>query len=221
MKRGVEVEDVAGREAAARTVNREHRVAIDFVEVDVLQHGAAPVREVEKIDAGLVGVDAGLDRDAAHGFTAAEEQVEIVSTATAAFLDDLRDGDAQIFPGVLLLHGHIRDELAEVVDAQGFADFVDGQAHVARSERGVASVHARRGELHGIRRAVEVEPGARRGVVLVILDAEERDGARAAQAIVHDDVAVCQSRWIHVDGDCLRRADGIGAGHVGRAAIGG
>src|SRR6266571_4746201 len=103
LKRGVEVEDVAGCEAAAGAVNREDRVAVEFVEVDVLQHGAAPVREVEKIHAGLVGVDAGLDGDAAHGFAAAEEQIEIVAVATAAFLDDLRNGDAEIFPGVLLL----------------------------------------------------------------------------------------------------------------------
>src|SRR3989454_12406162 len=72
LKRGVKVEDVAGREAAAGAVDREDRVAIDFVEVDVLQHGATPVRKVEKVYTGLVGVDAGLDRDAAHGLAAAE-----------------------------------------------------------------------------------------------------------------------------------------------------
>src|SRR5260370_6324068 len=93
LKRGVEIKDVAGREAAARTVNREDRVAIDFVEVDVLQHGASPVREVEKIHAGLVGVDAGLDGDAAHGFASTGKQVEIVDVATAGFLAELRNGD--------------------------------------------------------------------------------------------------------------------------------
>src|SRR5277367_4569476 len=36
-ERGVEVEDVAGCEAAAGAVDREH-VAVDFVEVDVLEH---------------------------------------------------------------------------------------------------------------------------------------------------------------------------------------
>src|SRR6266567_4598995 len=97
LKRGVKVKDVAGREAAAGAVNRKDRVAVDFVEVDVLEDGAAPVREVEKIHAGLVGVDAGLDGDAAHRFAAAEEQVEIVAVAAAAFLDDLRNGDAEIF----------------------------------------------------------------------------------------------------------------------------
>src|SRR5438445_10711124 len=65
LKRGVKVEDVAGREAAAGAVDWKHRVAIDFVEVDVLQHGASPVREVEEIHARLVRVDAGLDGDAA------------------------------------------------------------------------------------------------------------------------------------------------------------
>src|SRR6266478_4890852 len=103
LKRGVEIEDVAGSEAAAGAVNGEDRVAVDFVEVNILEDGAAPVREVEKIHAGLVGVDAGLDGDAAHGLAAAEEQVEIVAVAAAAFLDDLRNGDAEIFPGVLLL----------------------------------------------------------------------------------------------------------------------
>src|SRR5689334_14383602 len=83
LKRGVEIKDVASREAAARSVNREDRVAIDFVKVNVLQHGAAPVREVEKIHAGLIGVDTGLDGDAAHGFAAAKEQVQIVAVATA------------------------------------------------------------------------------------------------------------------------------------------
>src|SRR5579859_6951198 len=121
LKRGVEVEDVAGRKPAARAVNRKHRVAIDFVEVDVLEHGASPVREVEKIHARLVGVDAGLDGDPAHRLSSAEEQIEIIAAALAAFLDDLADGDAQIFPGVLLFHGHVRNELAEMIDAQRFA----------------------------------------------------------------------------------------------------
>src|SRR6266446_5148028 len=122
LKRGVKIKDIRRSEATAGAVNGEDRVAVDFVEVDVLQHGAAPVREVEEIHAGLVGVDAGLDGNAAHGLAAAEEQIQIVAVATAAFLDDLRDGDAEIFPGVLLLDRHVSDELAEVVDAQSFAD---------------------------------------------------------------------------------------------------
>src|SRR2546426_9935457 len=83
LKRGVKVEDVRRGEAAAGAVNGEDRVAVDFVEVNVLEDGAAPVREIEKIHAGLVGVDAGLDRDAAHGLAAAEEQIEIVAVAAA------------------------------------------------------------------------------------------------------------------------------------------
>jgi hypothetical protein len=43
--------------------NRKHRVAIHFVEVDVLQHSAVAVREVEKIHASLVGIHAGFDRN--------------------------------------------------------------------------------------------------------------------------------------------------------------
>src|SRR5207245_8342106 len=130
LERGVEVEDVTGREAAAGAVNREHRVAIDFVEVDVFQHGAAPVREVEKVHAGLVGVDAGLDGDAAHGFAAAEEQVEVVAIARATFFDDLRDGDAEVFPGMLLLDGNVSDELGDVFDTERLQAILDVQAHV-------------------------------------------------------------------------------------------
>src|SRR6266481_1124350 len=79
LKRGVKIEDIRRSEAAAGAVNRENRVAVDFVEVDVLQHGPAPVREVEEIHARLVGVDAGLDGDAAHSFASAKEQIEIVA----------------------------------------------------------------------------------------------------------------------------------------------
>src|SRR5271155_612149 len=93
LKRGVEVEDVACGDATARAVDRKHRVAIDFVEVDVFEHGASPVREVEKIDARLVGVHAGLDRDPAHRLSPAEKQIEVVAVGPAAFLDDLRNGD--------------------------------------------------------------------------------------------------------------------------------
>ena len=100
------------RDPAARAVNREHRVAIDFVEINVFQHGAAPVRQVQEIDARLIGVHAGLDRHAAHRLAAAEEQIQIVAVPAAAFLDDLADGDAQIFPGVFLFDGHVRDQLA-------------------------------------------------------------------------------------------------------------
>src|SRR6266404_6824140 len=151
----IKVENEAGSEAAAGSIDREYRVAIDFIEVDVFQHGASPVREVEKVHAGLVGVDAGLDRNAAHGLAAAEEQIQIVAASTTAFLDDLADGYAEIFPGVLLLDRHVSNELAEVIDAESFADLVDGKAHVARSQRGVAGVDARRGELYRIGCAVE------------------------------------------------------------------
>src|SRR5260370_29386335 len=65
LKGRIKIKDIRRSEAAAGAVNREDRVAIDFVEVDVFQYGAAPVREVEKIHARLVGVDAGLDGDAA------------------------------------------------------------------------------------------------------------------------------------------------------------
>src|SRR5258707_3449139 len=85
LKRGVKIKDIRRSEAAAGAVNGEDRVAVDFVEVDVLQYGAAPVREVEEIHAGLVGVDTGLDGDAAHGFASPEEQIEIVAVASAAF----------------------------------------------------------------------------------------------------------------------------------------
>ena len=81
LERGVEVEDVRRCKTAAGAVNRKHRVAIDFVEVDVFQHGAAPVRQIEEIDARLIGVDARLDRHAAHRLAAGEEQVEIVAAA--------------------------------------------------------------------------------------------------------------------------------------------
>ena len=99
----------------------------------------------------------------------------------AAFLDDLADADAQIFPGVFLLDAGVGDQLAELIDAQRFAHFVDGQAHVRGNERGVSGVDARRCELLRICCAVEVEPGAGGGVVLMILDAEKRNGLRAGQ----------------------------------------
>src|SRR6266852_4583968 len=219
LKGGIKIKDIRRGEAAAGAVNREDRVAVDFVEVDVLQHGAAPVREVEEIHARLVSVDAGLDRDAAHGFASAEKQIQIVAVAAASFLDDLRNGDAEVFPGVFLLDRHVGDELAEVVDAQCFADFVDGEAHVGWRESGVAGVDAWRGELHRVGGAVEVEPGAGGGVVLMIFDAEERHGLRAAEAVVDDHVGGDRAagKDIHSDGLCW--AVGIGRGHVASTAI--
>ena len=56
-------------------------------------------------------------------------------------------------------------------------------------------------ELHGIRGAVEVEPGAGGRVVLVILDAEERNRLRARQAVVNDDVGGDGARRNVVYGD--------------------
>src|SRR6266478_3617185 len=220
LERGVEVEDIACSEAAAGAVNREHRIAVDFVEVDVFQHGASPVRQVEEIHTRLVGVHAGLDRNPAHRFAPAEEQIQIVAVAAAAFLDDLAHGDAEIFPRVLLLDGHVGDELGDVVDAQRLADLVDGQAHVGGRKRGIAGVDARRLQLHWIGGAIEVEPGAGGGGVLVILDAEERNGLRAAEAVVHEHVGGDGAGGKDIDGDGLR-VDGIGGGDVASAAVGG
>src|SRR5262249_29978748 len=56
LKRGVEVEDEAGSEAAAGAVDREHRVAVDFVEVDVLEHGASQVHKMREATPGLSAV---------------------------------------------------------------------------------------------------------------------------------------------------------------------
>src|ERR1700738_5611389 len=66
LKTRIKKKDVRRSEAAAGAVDREHGVAVDLVEVDVLQHSASPVRQVEEIHARLVGVHAGLDREAAH-----------------------------------------------------------------------------------------------------------------------------------------------------------
>ncbi len=52
-------------------------------------------------------------------------------------LNNLADADAQIFPRVFLFNTGVGDKLAHPIDAQRFADFVDGQAHVGGSERGV------------------------------------------------------------------------------------
>jgi hypothetical protein len=98
-----EVEDVRRGEAAACAVNREDGLAAYVVEVDVLHHGASPVREVEEIHARLVGVDRRFDRNAGHRFFAGEEQVEIAGAPACTFLDDLRDRDAELFPLVFLL----------------------------------------------------------------------------------------------------------------------
>src|SRR5208282_5125562 len=106
-----------------------------------------------------------------------------------------------------------------MVDAQGFADFVDGQADVAGRECGVAGVHTRGGQLNRVSGAIQVEPGAGGGVVLVIFDAVKRDGLRAAEAIVHDDVGGDRSGGHVVHSDGLR-GDGIGGEHVGGDAGG-
>src|SRR5207245_1623812 len=98
----VEVKNVGCGEASARAVDWEDRLPAHLVVVDVLHHCAAPVREIEEVDPGLVGVDRGFNRDAAHRLLPGEEQVEVVGAAAAAFLDHLADGDAQVLPGVLL-----------------------------------------------------------------------------------------------------------------------
>src|SRR5260370_7421713 len=74
LERGVEVEDVACGEAAAGAVDGEHGVAVDFVEVDVLEHGASPVRQVEEIHARLLAVHPPFDGAAAHLLAPAEQQ---------------------------------------------------------------------------------------------------------------------------------------------------
>src|SRR5271155_1342897 len=106
-----------------------------------------------------------------------------------------------------------------MVDAEGFADFVDGQAHVAGRERGVAGVHARRGQLNRIGGAIQVEPSAGGGVVLVIFDAVERDRLGAGESIVHDHVGGDGAGGHVVHGDGLR-GDGIGGNHRGGDAGG-
>ena len=109
LEAGDEVEDVRRGEAAACAVNREHGLAAYVVEVDVLHHGASPVREVEKIHARLVGVDRRFDRNAGHRFFAGEEQIEIARAPARTFLDDLRDRHAELFPLVFLLERRVRN----------------------------------------------------------------------------------------------------------------
>jgi hypothetical protein len=55
----------------------------DVVKIDVLHHGASPVRQIEEIDARLIRIDARLDRDARHRLLAREEQIEISSSVAA------------------------------------------------------------------------------------------------------------------------------------------
>ncbi len=75
-----------------------------------------------------------------------------------------------------------------------------------------AGVHARRGQLLRIRRAVQVEPRAGGRVVLVILDAEQRHRRRAGQPVVHDHVVRRRAGRHVVHGDGLR-------GEIGSAAV--
>src|SRR5208337_2145069 len=96
----IKVEDVRRCQSAARPVNRKHRVAIDLVEINVFQHGAAPVRQIQEVHARLVRVYAGLDRNPAHRLPSGEQQVQVVSVSAAAFLDDGTHRDAQILPGM-------------------------------------------------------------------------------------------------------------------------
>src|SRR5260370_38259993 len=92
LKRGVKVKDVACGEPAAGAVDGEHRVAVDFVEVDILQHGASPVREVEEIHARLVGVHPGLDGNAAPRFAPPEDKSTCVAAPPPPSLVDLAHG---------------------------------------------------------------------------------------------------------------------------------
>ena len=103
MHANVEVKNVGCGEASAGAVDWEDRLPAHLVVVDILHHGAAPVREIEEVDPGLVGVDRGFNRHAAHRLLPGEEQVKVVGAAGAAFLDHLADGDAQVLPGMLLL----------------------------------------------------------------------------------------------------------------------
>ena len=136
MKPGIEVEDVCRCDTTAGTVDRKHRLAFAVFKVpDVFCHRSAPVGQVDEVDAGLVCVDGHLDGQSSHGLLAGKEQVEIISAASATFLDDFADSDAQVFPSMFLFNVHVGDELADRIHAQGLADLVDGQAHVAWSQR--------------------------------------------------------------------------------------
>src|SRR5271165_1093117 len=106
-----------------------------------------------------------------------------------------------------------------MVDAEGFPDLVDRQADVAGGERGVAGIHARGGQLNRVGGAIQVEPGAGGGVVLVIFDAVKGDGLRAAEAVVHDHVGGDGAGRHVVHGDGLR-GDGVGGEHRGDDAGG-
>jgi len=122
----------------------------DIVEVDVLHDGAAPVRQIEEIDARLIRVDARLDGHACHRLLAGEKQVEVARAPARSLLDDLRDGDAELLPLVLLLERGVGDELRYLIRAEGFPHFVDSKTHRAGRERGIVSVDARRGQLDRI-----------------------------------------------------------------------
>ena len=176
LESGDEVEDVRRSDASACAVNREHGLPAHVVEINVLHHGASPVRQIEEIHARLIRVDARLDGHARHGLLAGEEQVEIARAPARSFLDDLRDGDAELLPLMLLLERSVRDQLAHLIRAEGLAHFVDRETHGAGRERGVVAVHVGRRELDGIRRAVQVEPRAGGGVRLMVENAEERNG---------------------------------------------
>src|SRR5271168_3150992 len=124
LEAGDEVEDVRRSEASACAVNREHGLAADIVEIDVLHDGASPVRQVEEIHARLIRVDARLDRHARHGFLAGEEQIEIARAPARSFLDDLRNRDAELLPLMLLLQRRVGDELRNLIRTQSLTDFV-------------------------------------------------------------------------------------------------
>src|SRR5580693_2265750 len=73
LKADIKIKDERRGNSSARSVNRKHRLPAHLEEVDVLHHGAAPVREIEEVDARLIGVDRGLDRNAGHRFLAGEK----------------------------------------------------------------------------------------------------------------------------------------------------
>jgi hypothetical protein len=67
----------------------------------------------------------------------------------------------------------------------------------------------------GVGRAVKVEPGSGGGVILVVLDAKERNRLRAGETVMHDHVVDDRPRRHVVDSDCLRRGNWIGPGDAG------
>src|ERR1700726_1688675 len=60
LEAGVKIEDERCGNASAGSIDREHGLSADLEIINVLHHGASPVREIEKIHARLIGVHRGL-----------------------------------------------------------------------------------------------------------------------------------------------------------------